>query len=50
MGLGLRSRWLRCLDESLTEEQRRLPPEELGRLRVVVGSVGLLLLLDLAYR
>ncbi|WNG14825.1 ATP-binding protein [Cystobacter fuscus] len=49
MSLGLRSRLLRCLDESLTAEQRRLPPEELGRLRVVVGSVGLMLLLDLAY-
>ncbi|MDY7227357.1 ATP-binding protein [Hyalangium rubrum] len=39
---GVLKAWLlRRLDALLTEEQRRLPPEELSRLRVVVGAAAL---------
>ncbi len=37
--------FLRRLDSLLTEEQRRLPPDELSRLRVLVGAAALNLLL-----
>ncbi|MCY1074980.1 ATP-binding protein [Archangium lansingense] len=38
---GLRAWFLEGLDQLLSEEQRRLPPEELGRLRVLVGAAAL---------
>ncbi|QRK09083.1 PAS domain-containing protein [Archangium violaceum] len=42
-----RDRVLGLLDAWLTDEQRQLPPAELGRFRVVVGATGLLLVLNL---
>jgi two-component system, LuxR family, sensor kinase FixL len=40
---------LKGLDGALRARERRLPPEELRRLRVVLGAAVLLLVLDLAY-
>lgn len=42
---NLKAWLLRRLDAFLTEEQRRLPPDELSRLRVVVGAAALNLLM-----
>ncbi|WNG39700.1 PAS domain-containing protein [Archangium violaceum] len=44
-----RARVLGLLDAWLTDEQRQLPPAELSRFRVVVGSTGLLLVLNLLF-
>jgi two-component system, LuxR family, sensor kinase FixL len=41
MQLNLRAWFLRRLDLLLTEQQRRLPPAELSRLRVLVGAAAL---------
>ncbi|MET0404799.1 MAG: ATP-binding protein [Cystobacter sp.] len=46
---SLRARWLRQLDDSLTEAQRQLPPGERSRFRVVVGATWLMVGLNLAY-
>jgi PAS domain S-box-containing protein len=41
MHRNLRTWFLKRLDSLLNEEQRRLPPDELGRLRVLVGAAAL---------
>jgi two-component system sensor kinase FixL len=48
MPLNPRGWFLRRLDSLLTEEQRRLPPDELSRLRVLVGAAALNFVLALS--
>jgi two-component system, LuxR family, sensor kinase FixL len=48
MGQGPRAWLLGRLDAFLTERQRQLPPDELGRYRVLVGGTLCLVLLNLA--
>jgi two-component system sensor kinase FixL len=48
MQRNLRAWLLRRLDSLLTEEQRRLPPGELSRLRVLVGAAALNFVLALS--
>ena len=46
---GLRERVITFLDALLTREQRQLPPGELGRYRVLVGALALMMAMDSAF-
>jgi PAS domain S-box-containing protein len=46
---SLREWFIGCLDALLSREQRQLPPIELGRYRVLVGALGLLMTMDTVF-